>query len=120
MDNTTMIAQMRKDRAAAAAAPVATYEKLTGRSLEGLPESLREGYARWWLQGIRAGSFLQAVIEGDLYMAMGQADYINRERLFEIVSWFYNEADSRSIRSGAQSWGDEGGYFGKIKKELGA
>lgn len=120
MDDTTMTEELRKERAAAAIKPVAYFEKLTGRSMDGLPESLREGYARWWLFGIRAGSFLQAVIEGDLYEAMGQADHMNRARLFEIVSWFWNEGDSASIRSRATAWGDAGGYYGKRASRMSA
>jgi len=120
MDDTTMTEEMRKERAAAAIKPVAYFEKLTGRSMDGLPESLRGGYARWWLFGIRAGSFLQAVIEGDLYAAIGYSDDMNRARLFEITSWFWNEGDSASIRSRATAWGDAGGYYGKLASRMSA
>lgn len=118
MDNTQALADMRKERAAAAVKPVEYFERLTGRSMDGLPDSLRPGYARWWLFGAHAGSFLQAVIEGDLYNAFGQADETNRARLFGIVAWFWNEADSASIRSRAAAWGDKGGYYGQLEARL--
>lgn len=40
---------------------------------------------------IPTGGFLRAVLENDLREAMGRADSINRESLFDIVSYIYNE-----------------------------
>ena len=58
----------------------------------GLPTALQHG-ARQYIEGHHLpGDFLTAVIENNLTEAMGRADEGNRARLFEIVSWFYNEA----------------------------
>ena len=38
--------------------------------------------------------FMTAVASNDLREAFGRADHINRECLYDIVSWFYNEAPS--------------------------
>lgn len=40
--------------------------------------------------GCNPGGFLTAVLENDLKEAFGRADIINRDRLFEIVSYCYN------------------------------
>jgi len=42
-------------------------------------------------QRIPTGGFLQSVLENDLMMAFGRADIENRNSLFEIASYIYNE-----------------------------
>jgi hypothetical protein len=62
------------------------YEKYPGGTAEG---------AKLWIENrIMPGSFLTAVIENNLREALGCADEYNRAALFEIVSWWYNEAPS--------------------------
>jgi len=63
-----------------------------------LPEGLRGGAQRWIENGIVPGSFLTAVIRNDLTESFAQADDMNIKRMFDIVSFFYNEAPS-------QCWG---------------
>jgi len=58
----------------------------------GLPESLRGGMQRYFEHGIEPGSFLMAVLANNLIGAFACADENNRARMFEIVSWIYNEA----------------------------
>jgi hypothetical protein len=58
----------------------------------GLPEHMQDGTRLYVEHGLAPGSFLTAVICNDLREAMSRADDINRARLFDIVSWFYNEA----------------------------
>jgi hypothetical protein len=106
----TMNLETKKERACAVIDPVAFIKE----DLSGLPEPLREGYARWWLFGIPAGSFLQAVIENNMFKGVIKADDGNLANLKPIVLWFYNNADSRAIGINAKAWGDAGGYFGRL------
>jgi hypothetical protein len=57
-----------------------------------LPERLRGGVARYIEHGVPPGHFLTAVVSNDLREACARADDENRRRIWEIVSWFYNEA----------------------------
>lgn len=59
-----------------------------------LPQSLRGAAYRYVEYGILPGDFLIAVLSNDLKEACARADDDNRNRLFDIVSWFYNEAPS--------------------------
>ncbi len=59
-----------------------------------LPEHIRGGVQRYIEEGCPVGSFLAAVISNDLKESFGCADEVNRQRLFDIVSFFYNEAPS--------------------------
>ena len=64
----------------------------------GTPERVVKDLLRYSVLRIPAGGFLQAVLENNLREACGRADDFNRERLFEIVSFIYNELPS-------QCWG---------------
>jgi len=57
-----------------------------------LPPHIREGVKHYIERGARPGHFRTAVICNNLAEAMGRADDTNRARLFDIVSFFYNEA----------------------------
>jgi hypothetical protein len=59
-----------------------------------LPEELRGGMERYIRHGVIPGHFLTAILENDLFDAVGHADAINGQRLPEIVRWVYNEAPS--------------------------
>ena len=65
-----------------------------------LPEHVRGATQRWIENGILPGSFMEAVICNNLTLACMCADNINKYRLFDIVSFFYNEAPSAC-------WGSE-------------
>ena len=56
-----------------------------------LPEHIRGGVQRYIEDGIPPGDFLTAVIRNDLRESFARADDINTERMFDIVSFFYNE-----------------------------
>ena len=84
-----------------------------GHDFTGLPETLRDGYARWWCTGIEAGDFLQSVIENDLFGALGRADHVNQTRLHSICTWFYNNADARCYKEHSKTWGEHRGYVGR-------
>ncbi len=51
---------------------------------------------RYVEDGIRPGSFLQAVLENDLVGAFSSADEGNTARMKEIASFLYNEMPMRS------------------------
>lgn len=59
-----------------------------------LPIGLAGAMQRYIENRIPPGHFLTAVLSNDLSEACGRADDDNRHRLFEIVSWVYNEAPS--------------------------
>jgi hypothetical protein len=52
-----------------------------------VPGALHDGLIRWVEEGILPGSFLRAVIQNQLDLAILRADGINRSRLHEIVSF---------------------------------
>lgn len=57
-----------------------------------LPRGLRDGVRRYIEDGEYPGSFLRAVLNNNLREAFATADADNRQLLFHIVAWFYNEA----------------------------
>ena len=66
-----------------------------------LPHYMEDGTRRWIEHGSPVGHFLSAVIEHDLFEALGRADLDNRAALFEWVRFFTNEAPRRSHGRGA-------------------
>jgi hypothetical protein len=81
---------------------------------EGMPALLRPGTKLYIEQGILPGRFLRAVISNDLKESFAQADDINRLRMFEIVSWWYNEAPGPCWGSEEvmMNWRESGGLLG--------
>ena len=78
----------------------------------GIPEYMHGAIVRFYENGIRPGSFLEAVIDNDLREACARADDTNRRRLFDYVAWFYSYAP-------AGSWGFAGAvdrYIDEIHK----
>ncbi len=61
-----------------------------------LPGHIRSRVQLYIERGHSVGGFLRAVICNDLKGAMGRADEINRERLHDIVRFFYNEVPGDS------------------------
>ena len=57
-------------------------------------QDIKDGIERYVEFGVPTGSFLQAVLENDLMEAMGRADDDNRNDIFEICSYIYNETPS--------------------------
>lgn len=56
-----------------------------------LPEGIRGGVQRYVEHGVPPGGFLTAVICNDLKESFVRADENNIRRMFDIVSFFYNE-----------------------------
>ena len=76
-----------------------------------LPEHIRGGTQRWIEHGVPPGDFLIAVICNQLKQSFMWADDINRFRMFDIVSFFYNEAPSECHGSEERmkKWQERGG-----------
>ena len=70
------------------------------RNLDWLPIHIQSAALRYIEEGRIPGSFLQAVLSNDLWSAFAQADEENREKLFQIVCWWNNEAPG-------QCWGSK-------------
>ena len=58
------------------------------------PKRVIESLLRYQDEHCPTGGFLQAVLENNLFEAFMRADDVNREKLFEIVSWTYNNLRS--------------------------
>lgn len=63
-----------------------------------LPEHMRGSMKRYIEDKISPGGFLTAVLENNLVKALGRADYINKDKIYDIVAFLYTEAPS-------QCWG---------------
>lgn len=83
-----------------------------------LPDHMQDGTRLYIEHGILPGSFLTAVICNDLFTAMWKADDINRYRLFDWCSFFYNEAPSQCFGSPdkMEKWMAHGGMSGLESK----
>lgn len=79
-----------------------------------VPEHLRGGLSRYVMQGIRPGHFLTAVLEHELFDAMGRADENSRAGLFDLVSYIYNECPGgcHGSRERVNAWIGAGGLDG--------
>ena len=83
-------------------------------ALKFLPGHMQPGIARWALFGIYPGDFLTAVIESNLFRAVGKADGTNVKLLPEYCAFFYNYAPSECYGSEAKAkaWHEKGGIYG--------
>ncbi len=72
----------------------------------GLPIHIQAGFKSYIEDRHLPGDFITACLENSLSGAFGLADEINRERLFDIVSFLYNEAPSVcwGSREKVQAW----------------
>ena len=79
-----------------------------------IPKHIRGAVRRYIEQGVIPGQFLQAVIRNDLIDSFARADDVNRDRLFDIVRFFYNEAPAECWRSEKKmiAWHQKGGING--------
>lgn len=57
-------------------------------------------------RGWQPGGFITAVLENNLMEALGRADFYNRESIFEICSYVYNELplNSWGSREKVSAW----------------
>lgn len=80
-----------------------------------LPDHIQGGMRRYIEEGCPTGRFLQMVIENNLVESFGRADEINRERMFDICDFIYNEAPLScwgSLKK-YQTWIKKGGLKGR-------
>lgn len=82
---------------------------------ERLPKHIQYGLFRYIEHGNVPGDFLQQVICNRLVHALGQADSTNRECIFDIATFVYNEMPSESWGSQKEmdEWIEAGGAKGK-------
>ena len=71
-----------------------------------IPERMLGAIQRYIEQGIEPGHFLCAVIDNDLFEAVGRADDENMANLPAVVAYFYNEVSSLcwGSREKRQAW----------------
>jgi len=55
-----------------------------------IPEHTLGALERYFFMGLEPGSFLTAVLEGNLFRAVQCADHINKAALSDIVTFIYN------------------------------
>lgn len=60
---------------------------------------MADGLRLYFERGIHPGSFMLAILEGDLFRACGHADSTNKHHIWDWASWFYNHALSGSYGS---------------------
>lgn len=84
---------------------------MNGIDYSGLPAHMQDGTRLYIEEGIPPGGFLSAIISNDLFLALGKADHINRERIFDWCAFFYNQAPHGSYGSpeAMQAWINRGG-----------
>jgi hypothetical protein len=75
-----------------------------------LPPHIRAGFKSYIEDHRLPGDFITACLENSLSGAFGTADEINRPRLYDIVSFLYNEAPSEcwGSREKVKAWVKEG------------
>lgn len=79
-----------------------------------IPSHMHNGLARYIVSGRLPGSFLRAVLRGELFEAVGRADDINRERLVDYVIFLHNYAPTGCYGSAehVSGWVFDGGILG--------
>jgi len=84
-----------------------------------LPEHMRDGMQRYIERGIPPGSFLTAVLENDLMLAVLRADSINRRHLFDLAEFLYSKAPTMcwGSRESVDLWIKMGGLRGLQETE---
>ena len=85
------------------------------KGLNHLPHHMIDGVVRYVVNGIPPGSFLSAVIGGDLFEALSRADDVNKEALASYGTFFVNYAPSGCFGSptAVAEWVSRGGIEGR-------
>ena len=78
-----------------------------------LPAHIRTAVQTYIETGKIPGDFLRAVICNDLSQSFARADPVSRERLFDIVQFFHNEAPNKCWGSSQKmtAWSQSGGLL---------
>jgi hypothetical protein len=71
-----------------------------------IESNMKEALDRYIEHGILPGDFLTAVLENNLSESFGRADEWNRQNLFQIVRYIYNEIpmDAWGSREKVRAW----------------
>ena len=64
-----------------------------------VPHHMRDGLMRYFNNNIECGSYMNAVLEGDLYRALQSADVVNRMHIVTTAKWIAYFAPSGSFGS---------------------
>ncbi len=83
-----------------------------------VPSHTVEALDRYWTHGYQPGSFLTALLCGDVYHAIGRADHWNKEALGHIVYYIVHHAPRGSYGSEelVQDWINHGVAFEQHQK----
>ncbi len=78
-----------------------------------VPQHTIDALNRYWTHGYSPGSFLSALLAGDIYNAIGRADFMNKEALGHIVYYIVHNAPRGSYGSPelVQDWINKGEMF---------
>lgn len=98
MTNEEFNAAIRERGYAAACGEATGRPDWAAKLAEFIPDYMQQGVVLWIVAGQIPGDFLQAVIVGDLYEALGRADDTNAYRLREYAMFFYNYSPSGCFR----------------------
>ena len=85
---------------------------------QNVPQHTLETLDRYWNHGYAPGSFLAALLCGDVYSAIVRADYLNKEALGHIVYYIVHNAPRGSYGSPElyQDWINKGEMFQRYQK----
>lgn len=100
--------------------PVGVYTEICGENwtlglVLYIPDYMLKSVVKWVLFGSAPGSFLSAVVMGDLFGAYRAADSTNVNIVYNYVNFFYNYAPSNCYGSkeNANRWNKERGLLGQ-------
>lgn len=61
-----------------------------------IPQLAHEALVRYFVHGMEPGSFLTAMLEGDLFTAAFKADHLNSPAMAKIATWIVHHAPHNS------------------------
>ena len=70
-----------------------------GLSLNRIPETMWDAFDRYFLDHIKTGSFLEALLSNDFLTACSRADWMNKDLLFNYAVFISNYAPPGSFGS---------------------
>lgn len=86
---------------------------------QNVPEHNHVALRRYLFNGIIPGSFLKAVLENNLFLAVRFADAVNKRHLASIVEWLYQYAPAECFGRPeyVAAWHLSGGIEGSIDSD---
>ncbi|WP_422073960.1 hypothetical protein [Tranquillimonas rosea] len=82
---------------------------------DAVPEHLREGLARYLLDGGMPGSFLRSFLQNDLFCTLGRADEVSLAALPAMMRFMHSCAPYAAYGNSHAviAWSAKGGYRGR-------